>query len=104
MKRARLSECQAMVMSILWDEPDIGFQEICEKVNQRFKKQRAPQTISTYLGRLEQKDYLDRQKEGKYYKYYSLVSQEEYLADELTVLQDLGFSKEMLLKAIEEIY
>ena len=77
-KIKRLPDAELEVMKAVWaaDEPVTRTQ--LEQVLGG-KKQWAPTTILAMLTRLEQKGFLEREKQGRAYRIRPLVSQEEYI-------------------------
>lgn len=112
MEEKKMSDCEVMVMSILWKESeskldsesksDLVLSQICEKLEQTFHKHWAETTVSTYLTRLIEKGYLRNYKSGRRYCYCPLVSKKTYLTNVLTFLNSLGIDKEMITELLRE--
>lgn len=87
-----LSECEEMVMAIVWDTkeaPDLA--ETRKRVNEKFNKTWKPQTVSTFLTRLVQKGFLKSCRNGRYVYYEPAVSKDTYCAAEITRIAELYF-------------
>lgn len=77
----RLPESELDIMLVLWNgAPPMSRSEIEKIVN--LKKQLAPTTILSLLTRLEAKNFVRVEKQGKMNLYTPLISQEEYQAHE----------------------
>lgn len=88
-----LSECEEMIMTIVWDldsAPDLA--ETMKRVNAKFGKTWKPQTVSTFLTRLVQKGFLTSYRKGRYAYYEPVVKKDEYCAAEVTRIADLYFA------------
>lgn len=88
-----LSECEEMVMTIVWDSdsaPDLA--ETRKRVNVKFGKTWKPQTVSTFLTRLVRKGFLTSYRKGRYAYYEPVVKKDEYCAAEITRIADLYFA------------
>ncbi len=75
----KLTESEELVMKAIWDchkEPPMV--DIMNRVNSYYGKDWKPQTISTFLMKLAQKNYVMMQRNGKRYTYKILVSEEDY--------------------------
>ncbi len=82
-ERERLSECESILMRILWKEDcDMSMQELRAEALEDYGKDWAKQTVSTLLKRMENTGYLESYKEGRIYYYHPLVTQKEYLGEE----------------------
>ncbi len=75
----RLTECEEMVMSVIWDSgSELNLPQIVERVNKRYDKSWAMQTVSTFLTRLRKKDVIRADREGRTFYYAVLLSKQEY--------------------------
>lgn len=75
----RLSECEELIMIIIWDAdeaPDMAL--TMEKANKRYKKTWKPQTISTFLKRLQKKGFLKSYRKGRYTYYVPNITKQDY--------------------------
>ena len=81
----RLSESEEMIMSVMWEfEKDLRAYDITNLVKSKFGKEWQPQTVMTFLQRLNRKGFISIYKDKKEYKrkysfYHVEISKEEYL-------------------------
>lgn len=76
----RLTECEELVMSVIWDaEEDLNLPQIVERVNRRFGKDWAMQTVSTFLARLRRKGVVDAERSGRTFFYQVLLPKTDYI-------------------------
>ena len=54
-----ISECEEMIMSVLWKNTDLNVVEITELLKLRFGKDWKLQTVCTFLTRLKSKGYIN---------------------------------------------
>lgn len=74
-----MTECECYVMKCVWDtENDMSLLEITDMVNQKYVKSWKPQTVSTFLGRLVAKGYLEMYRKGRRFFYHPYVELEQY--------------------------
>lgn len=79
--KMRLPDSELDIMLALWNGHDhMSRMEIESIVNE--KKNLAPTTILSLLSRLEKKNFVSVEKQGKMNLYSSLISQEEYRSNE----------------------
>ena len=57
-------------------------------VNERYQKEWRPQTVSTYLAHLVQKEFLKMTRKGKIYTYHPLVAEKDYREKEMNNFVD----------------
>lgn len=91
----RMSECEEIVMIAVWsceEAPNIS--EIVEKVNQRFEKKWAIQTVSTFLKRLVDKKYLTTEKKGRYIWYSPAITLQEYRKAKINEVTELLYKND----------
>lgn len=82
MQLKNLTACEQLIMKTVWDaEKELGLMEITKSVNAAYHKDWKPQTVSTFLGRLVRKDYLESHRQGRVFYYRILVPQEDYLRE-----------------------
>lgn len=84
MQIKKLTEGEEMVMKAVWDcrkEPVLS--EVLERVNDVYGKDWKPQTVSTFMAKLVQKNYLKLQRNGKTYTYKVLVKEDVYNKEQL---------------------
>lgn len=74
-----LTNAEMLVMGIIWDNPEkrMVLSEIVAAVNDRWGKDWKPQTVSTYLAHLVQKQFLRMHRNGKIYTYEPLKEKDE---------------------------
>lgn len=85
-----ISTCERMVMKIIWEsEEDLDLAHVMNGVNEMFKKQWKPQTVSTFLSRLVKKGYLSVYRKGRYSYYQPLVAENDFKAS--TVSENISY-------------
>jgi BlaI family transcriptional regulator, penicillinase repressor len=85
----QISESEAKVMQVLWDESPLAAEQICEAlaVSQSWHAS----TIKTLLGRLVKKEAIAAKVEGRRFLYQPLISREDYVSSESRSLLDRLF-------------
>lgn len=79
MRHERLTECEQLVMKVIWDaEDELSLMEVLDRVNAKFDKDWKPQTVSTFLARLVKKEYLRHYRDGRQFFYRIEVPLAEY--------------------------
>lgn len=79
MELEELTDCEILVMKVIWNSSEVmSIQEIASKINQIYKKDWKIQTVSTFLGRIVKKGYLEMKRNGRTFEYYPKVTEEEY--------------------------
>ena len=73
-KPSPFGELEEKVMEVLWKKGNATVSEVRKALKDEF----AHTTIMTILDRLYKKGILKREKEGKGYRYYPIVSKEEF--------------------------
>lgn len=74
-----LTNCEVFVMKIIWKSAEaMSIQEITRAANAAYGKDWKVQTVSTFLGKMVKKGYLDMRRQGRYFFYYPLVTEQEY--------------------------
>lgn len=73
-KPSPFGELEEEVMNILWEKGSGTVREVREALN----KDLAHTTVMTILDRLYKKGFLKREKEGKGYRYFPVVSKREF--------------------------
>ncbi len=84
MKIEKLTEAEEVVMKAVWDlkkEPVLS--DVVEKVTGAYGKDWKPQTVSTFMAKLVQKQYLKLYRNGKVYTYKILVNENLYNQEQL---------------------
>lgn len=86
-----LSKCEEHVMIGIWNSECVAsMKSVRVDVNKQFKKEWAPQTISTFLTRLRNKEFIEMKRKGRVIYYHPTVSKEEYRKTKLhELLNDL---------------
>ena len=78
---AGLTKCEQLVMKTVWDaNEELGLMDIVQRVNAKYQKEWAPQTVSTLLTRLIKKGYLSSYRSGRVFYYRILIPYEAYKA------------------------
>lgn len=78
-KRLPLSEAEEQCMTVVWSgEGDMDLTSVRIQTNERYKKNWAPQTVSTFLARIREKGYVTAYRRGRYTFYTPIVNKEEY--------------------------
>lgn len=79
MLKNELTHAELLVMKCIWDRSqDLVLSEVVAMVNERYGKEWKPQTVSTYLAHLVQKNFLKMERNGKIYTYHPLVAETDY--------------------------
>lgn len=90
MEIKNLTGGEKVAMKSVWDYGDgARLANVLKIANDKYGKNWKPQTVSTYLGKLVGKGYLDQHREGRYFCYSILISRRDYRCHELA--QDLRF-------------
>ncbi len=76
-KPSPFGELEEKVMDILWNKGNATVKEVNEQLSKKGEKY-AYTTIMTILDRLYKKGILDREKEGKGYRYFPKISKKEF--------------------------
>ncbi len=106
MKVNGLTESEKVTMKCVWDLGDgARLAHIMEVANGKYKKTWKPQTVSTFLGKLVKKGYIEQYRDGRYFYYHILVSRHDYrckmLRDDLEFWNDCDteeFAQELMDK------
>lgn len=89
MLKNELTNAELLVMKCIWDTPkDLVLSEIVAMVNERYRKDWKPQTVSTYLAHLVQKGFLEMTRNGKIYTYHPQVLETDYRTKEMNNFVD----------------
>lgn len=93
MKVNGLTESEKITMKCVLDLGEgARLAHIMEVANSRYKKNWKPQTVSTFLGKLVRKGFLEQYRDGRYFYYHILVSRHDYrcrmLRDDLDFWDD----------------
>lgn len=94
----RMSKSEEMVMIAVWsceEAPNVSL--IVEKANEKFEKKWAIQTVSTFLKRLVDKDYLTTEKKGRYMLYSPAITLQEYRKAKINEVTELLYENDRQL-------
>lgn len=106
MKLEKLTDCEELVMKTVWDaEEELSLMEVMSRVNEKYKKNWKPQTVSTFLARLVKKGYLRHYRQGRVFFYQILVPLDTYkgqLTNDYVNFWNHGNADEFLCALAEE--
>ncbi|MHB8468434.1 MAG: BlaI/MecI/CopY family transcriptional regulator [Gaiellaceae bacterium] len=94
-----LGGLQAEVMGIFWDDDSATVREVVDELNKRRRRRRKDEfaytTVLTIVSRLYTRELLDREPEGRGFRYHATTTRDELLgtlSDELIsrLLDDFG--------------
>lgn len=84
MKFTKITEMEQLVMKCIWtSDEDMSLPNVMGIANGKYKKDWKPQTVSTYLSHLVKKGYLNFYRQGRTFKYHSLIDEADYRAEVL---------------------
>lgn len=79
MKKLELTTAETIVMKCIWDaDHEMSLAEILQNANTRFGKEWKSQTVSTFLSKLVQKQFIKMKRNGRVITYEVLVTEKEY--------------------------
>lgn len=79
MRAKALTESEKITMKCVWDLGDgARLAHIMGLANDTYKKDWKPQTVSTFLGKLVRKGFLEQYRDGRYFYYRILIDKHEY--------------------------
>lgn len=79
-----LTESEKITMKCVWDLGDgTRLAHILARANDMYEKDWKSQTVSTFLGKLVLKGYVDQYRDGRYFCYRILISKRDYRCHEL---------------------
>lgn len=79
-----LTESEKITIKCVWDLGDgTRLAHILALANEKYGKDWKSQTVSTFLGKLVLKGYLDQYRDGRYFCYRILISKSDYRCHEL---------------------
>lgn len=95
MEEFTLSECELLVMKVIWRSDEaLSLQDIVERVNHLYKRNWKPQTVSVFLGRIVRKNFLMSKRRGRQFFYYPMVTEQDYCKREsVKCVDSLGDGK-----------
>ena len=83
MNTKQLTAAETIVMKCIWDaDQEMSLAEIVKNANENYGKDWKPQTVSTYLAKLCQKDYIRMKRTGRMITYEILISEEDYKSEQ----------------------
>lgn len=83
MNTKQLTAAETIVMKCIWDaDHEMSLAEIVKNANENYGKDWKPQTVSTYLAKLCQKDYIRMKRIGRMITYEILISEEDYKSEQ----------------------
>lgn len=89
MKFPELTKCEKMVMKCIWRaEKDINAAEIRKALKEKYQKDYAPTTISTFLFHLTKKGYVENYRCGVAYFYKPRIEEKDYIIFEMQEFLD----------------
>lgn len=95
-KREKLTECEEMIMSILWSsEEDLDLMTVTDNAKERFGKEWKLQTVATFMTRLEKKKYISVYRIGRYSHYHPVVSKDEYRKEKVEEVCGILFEEDL---------
>ena len=95
-KREKLTECEEMIMSILWSsEEDLDLMTVTDNAKERFGKEWKLQTVATFMTRLEKKKYISVYRIGRYSHYHPVVSIDEYRKEKMEEVCGILFEEDL---------
>lgn len=79
----KLSDCEEMIMSLLWStNDDLDLQQVIDRMK-GFGKEWKPQTTATFMSRIEKKGYISIYRVGRYSHYHPEVKLHDYRKQKL---------------------
>ena len=78
-----LTSAETIVMKTIWDaDHEMSLSEIVRRANEAYDKDWKPQTVSTSLTKLVQKEFVRMHREGRFFFYEVLVQEEDYRSEQ----------------------
>ena len=82
--KKKLSECEAVLMRILWEEGcDMSMRELMDEAAYKYKKTWAKQTVSTLLKRMTEAGFVSVYREGRIFYYHAEIKAKNYMGSEV---------------------
>lgn len=79
MRAISLTESEKVTMKCVWDIGDgARLSRIMTLANDKYGKEWKPQTVSTFLGKLVRKGFLEQYRDGRYFYYRILIDKHVY--------------------------
>lgn len=90
MKEPPITDAERLVMEAVWSEAPLSSPEIIKRVDQT--QDWAPKTVQTLIGRLVDKQMLERERSGRGYLYRPAIQRHEFVASKSRGLVQRLFS------------
>ena len=79
MRAQPLTESEKITMKCVWDIGDgARLSRIMTLANDKYGKEWKPQTVSTFLGKLVRKGFVEQYRDGRYFYYRILIDKHTY--------------------------
>ena len=79
MRAKPLTESEKITMKCVWDIGDgARLSRIMTLANDKYGKEWKPQTVSTFLGKLVRKGFVEKYRDGRYFYYRILIDKHTY--------------------------
>lgn len=79
MRAKPLTESEKITMKCVWDIGDgARLSRIMTLANDKYGKEWKPQTVSTFLGKLVRKGFVEQYRDGRYFYYRILIGKHTY--------------------------
>ena len=93
MRAKPLTESEKITMKCVWDIGDgARLSRIMTLANDKYGKEWKPQTVSTFLGKLVRKGFVEQYRDGRYFYYRILIDKHTYrtqmIRDDVEVWDD----------------
>lgn len=87
-----LTKCEELVLMAIWDaQSKISARKILDEVNLKYEKNWKIQTMSTFLQRLVNKGYVEKENTGRNTCYAPRISLREYQKQKLSEMKEFLF-------------
>ena len=75
-----LTDSEEIVLEVIYSsDDDLSLNDVRDACNSKYDKAWAPQTVSTFLGRIARKGYLEYYRQGRVFYYKPLITREDFL-------------------------
>lgn len=93
MNSNQITESEKITMKCVWDLGNgARLAQILELADTKYGRDWKPQTVSTFLGKLVRKGFLEQYRDGRYFYYRIIVKKEDYrcrlIRDEINFWED----------------
>ena len=83
MDTKQLTAAETIVMKCIWDaDHEMALAEILKNANENYGKDWKPQTVSTYLAKLCQKNFIKMKRTGRMITYEVVETEEDYKSEQ----------------------